>query len=305
MSIHRLALLTSFMTFGLIVFGGFVVSTGSGMGCGPEWPLCNGAVIPELSGATLIEFAHRVIALIVQALSALLMLKILRENRSVIQKNVAIGMMGTLLVQILLGAIVVFLHVPAIIVTIHLIVAMVYLASLIWIWRYSKPTFIPYHNEYRLPLNRQKRMKYHLNIVLTMLLFTFGIGGYIKHQHGVNRNAFEWLFLSKPIPQNMVDTLEAVHFVLAAVAAVYIFTLTVVAFKNGWGEKIENRFALTSIIVFVQAVIGLVMIWFEMPVSLAVLHLAFATLIFAIIVESRITLDILSDRKIENINQIG
>src|SRR5579871_6711204 len=40
--------------------GGLVRATGSGAGCGNNWPLCNGQVVfgtPAL--ATVIEFAHR------------------------------------------------------------------------------------------------------------------------------------------------------------------------------------------------------------------------------------------------------
>jgi cytochrome c oxidase assembly protein subunit 15 len=43
------------------VWGAFVRATGSGAGCGSHWPLCDGAIFPEVaSAATLIEFSHRV-----------------------------------------------------------------------------------------------------------------------------------------------------------------------------------------------------------------------------------------------------
>ncbi|MBX6377416.1 MAG: cytochrome AA3 biosynthesis protein, partial [Clostridia bacterium] len=35
---RRLGLATLVGTYVLIVFGGFVASSGSGMGCGPDWP---------------------------------------------------------------------------------------------------------------------------------------------------------------------------------------------------------------------------------------------------------------------------
>jgi heme A synthase len=43
----------------VILVGALVRATGSGAGCGPSWPTCHGQVIPELQGATAIEFAHR------------------------------------------------------------------------------------------------------------------------------------------------------------------------------------------------------------------------------------------------------
>lgn len=45
-----------------IVFGAFVRATGSGAGCGPNWPSCQGEVLPELEGATAIEFTHRALS---------------------------------------------------------------------------------------------------------------------------------------------------------------------------------------------------------------------------------------------------
>jgi len=43
----------------VILMGAIVRATGSGAGCGPSWPTCTGEVIPELEGATAVEFAHR------------------------------------------------------------------------------------------------------------------------------------------------------------------------------------------------------------------------------------------------------
>ncbi|NJN14937.1 MAG: heme A synthase [Oscillochloris sp.] len=45
----------------VIMWGAFVRATGSGAGCGRHWPLCNGEVIPRAEQIeTLIEFAHRI-----------------------------------------------------------------------------------------------------------------------------------------------------------------------------------------------------------------------------------------------------
>lgn len=47
--------------FVVLVMGARVTNTGSAMGCGGSWPLCNGKFIPEMAGATLIEFSHRAV----------------------------------------------------------------------------------------------------------------------------------------------------------------------------------------------------------------------------------------------------
>src|SRR5450631_4030252 len=47
----------------VILWGALVRATGSGAGCGGHWPLCNGAVLPNVSQiATMIELTHRVMS---------------------------------------------------------------------------------------------------------------------------------------------------------------------------------------------------------------------------------------------------
>lgn len=45
---------------GVILLGALVRATGSGAGCGRSWPTCQGEIVPQLEGATAIEFTHRV-----------------------------------------------------------------------------------------------------------------------------------------------------------------------------------------------------------------------------------------------------
>lgn len=73
---RRLVNITILATFALIVLGGIVRVSDSGLGCGPAgsgthgWPLCNGRGVPILEGATLIEFSHRIAAATVGILVA-------------------------------------------------------------------------------------------------------------------------------------------------------------------------------------------------------------------------------------------
>ncbi|NMO95621.1 COX15/CtaA family protein [Paenibacillus lemnae] len=47
----------------LATFGGMVVTkTESGLGCGREWPLCNGKFVPAYTLASMIEYSHRAVS---------------------------------------------------------------------------------------------------------------------------------------------------------------------------------------------------------------------------------------------------
>lgn len=64
----------------VILLGALVRATGSGAGCGNSWPTCDGRVIPELEGATAIEFTHRAVSGIALALVAMLVVLVWRRT---------------------------------------------------------------------------------------------------------------------------------------------------------------------------------------------------------------------------------
>lgn len=140
----RLGIASSIATFALIVFGGIVRITGSGLGCGDDWPLCNGHLIPPFDVPTMIEYGHRMAALLVSAMvGAVLLLAwiIKRKSRSIESQSLtgsgsrlwrrAILAVVLLVTQILLGAVTVWLELPPASVIIHLGTAMLLLAALI------------------------------------------------------------------------------------------------------------------------------------------------------------------------------
>jgi heme A synthase len=137
-NLRRLAVVTALLTFALIVLGGVVRITGSGMGCGDDWPLCNGRLIPSLADiATVIEWGHRLVALLLSLMiagTALLALA-LRSVPGVAGPGGPLRSASLaavlLVVQVMLGAITVWLELPPAVIVLHLSVSMGLLASLI------------------------------------------------------------------------------------------------------------------------------------------------------------------------------
>ena len=52
-------------TYILILLGGYVTTSNSGLGCGESWPLCQGQILPTLTAPVLIELSHRVFNFVV------------------------------------------------------------------------------------------------------------------------------------------------------------------------------------------------------------------------------------------------
>ena len=116
-------------TYLLIVLGAVVRITGSGLGCGDHWPLCNGHFFPPTGDiGTVIEWSHRLVA----ALVSILVLALAAYTAWRRMPNKAPYIAALLLVlQVLLGAITVKLELPAWSVVLHLGTAMLLLATLL------------------------------------------------------------------------------------------------------------------------------------------------------------------------------
>src|SRR5262249_35933425 len=61
--IRNLAFFTAALAYALIVLGAVVRISGSGLGCGDHWPMCNGHWFPPFDDIrTVIEWSHRLVA---------------------------------------------------------------------------------------------------------------------------------------------------------------------------------------------------------------------------------------------------
>src|SRR5207247_920808 len=133
----RLAWAAAACTYLLIILGAIVRITGSGMGCGDHWPLCNGKLLPPLDLPTLIEYGHRLAAALVSVLVSGLAAYAWWLGRGAgsgeryVPSRTAYVALGLLIVQVLLGAVTVKLALPPWTVILHLGTAMLLLATLI------------------------------------------------------------------------------------------------------------------------------------------------------------------------------
>ncbi|MGZ5356813.1 MAG: COX15/CtaA family protein [Solirubrobacterales bacterium] len=132
---------TAVATFALIVLGGVVRVSESGLGCGPGgsgtegWPLCNGEAVPFFHNTeVIIEFSHRTLAAIVTALIvtlAWIAYRHLRELRWPLRLTVAAGVL--VLVQAALGGLTVEKSLAEELVAAHLGLAMILIGLMLWI----------------------------------------------------------------------------------------------------------------------------------------------------------------------------
>jgi cytochrome c oxidase assembly protein subunit 15 len=150
---RKLVWVMVFLTFDLIVFGGFTRLTDSGLGC-PDWPGCYGEANPFLAHEQIaaaeaamptgpvtvakawIEMIHRYLAMGIGALILALLFTSVKQWRrthdAVFQPAMPIALLASVLVQGAFGAWTVTLKLQPVIVTIHLLLGMTLLAMLVW-----------------------------------------------------------------------------------------------------------------------------------------------------------------------------
>lgn len=124
---HRFAMLTAAATFFLVIAGGLVTSTGSGLAV-PDWPLSYGQFFPPMVGGIFFEHGHRMVAGAVGLLTfALATWLWFGDNRRWV-RMMGIGAVAAVLAQAALGGITVLFLLPTPISVGHAGLAMAFFA---------------------------------------------------------------------------------------------------------------------------------------------------------------------------------
>ena len=121
--LHRYAMLTAFCTFLLVIAGGLVTSTGSGLAV-PDWPLSYGMFFPPLVGGILYEHGHRMIAGAVGIMTMLLAAWMWRSEPRRWARRLAAAAVLVVLAQAGLGGLTVIFLLPTAISVAHAGLAM-------------------------------------------------------------------------------------------------------------------------------------------------------------------------------------
>ena len=244
-------------TYLLIVLGGIVRITGSGMGCGDHWPVCNGRLFPPLNDIqTLIEWTHRLVAAIVSLLVAGLaaFTWYLRRGAGSGTSRLGYWALALLVVQVLLGAVTVKLALPPWTVILHLGTAMVLFATLLLAARGA---------------NRWTSRPALPALVLATVL----LGALVANLGAATACLGFPLCNGQVLPAgNYLQHLHWTHRLLAYAVTVSILVWAVRSRRPG-------PWMVFALVVF-QVAIAAVMVWLGLPRELQAAHLAVGTAVW-------------------------
>lgn len=309
---RKLAWVTLFLTFDLIVFGAFTRLTDSGLGC-PDWPGCYGQANPlqahaDISAAQAampsgpvtvvkawIEMIHRYLAMcvgvLIIALMAIAWRKWLQSGRKAIKFSPLFPtvLFGFVCLQGAFGAWTVTMKLQPVIVTIHLLLGMTLLALLAWFG--ARQSNHPQVSRLAVALNR------HAVFALVLLAIQIALGGWVSTNYATLAcpdfplcqgmlwpemdfaNGFTlWrnLGMTSSGEYLPVHALTAIHWTHRFFAFAVIAVIAWLALRAARVDGLRKIARWLLAMIVLQFTIGVLTVFLEFPLALAVAHNASA-----------------------------
>ena len=272
---RALAVATTVATYVLVVLGGVVRVSGSGLGC-PDWPLCQGRAYPPLELHAIIEYSHRTAASLTSllvVLTAAVALIAWRRRRDIAVPATAALLL--LIVQVVLGAITVRLELPPIIVLAHLATAMALLGALCITATAAFTSGLRGAGDaIASRWARGAAAGTYLLILSGSLVVGSGASGACDGWP-LCGGGFSFAFDRLPL-------IQLFHRGTAAVLGLLvIYALVAVLRRHRGVPAVRSTVALTLTALFLQVAVGAAVVLLHLPAALRGLHLALATAVWA------------------------
>jgi heme A synthase len=285
---RRLVLATGIATFVLIIVGGVVRVSDSGLGCGPAgsgfhgWPFCNGDVVPGMDLNSIVEYTHRAVAGIVSIMILAIVVLAWRRHREYLAPAVALLLL--VVAQAALGGATVEDNLEEAYVAAHLCLAMLLLGGLLYLYRaVSGASATDGGPGLRV-----------LSIAASVaVLCTIVAGGYMAGTQNYGRSDYQLgqgahHACGKQFPTcngefmpfgraKLVD-IHLTHRAFMYLASLLVISLVVVAIRRG--VLTRHAWALAGLLAL-QILVGALNVWLDEYELMILLHLALGTILWA------------------------
>ncbi len=276
----------------VILFGAWVRITGSGDGCGANWPDCHGEFIPRDlldEHSTLIEYTHRVTSGI---LGPMVLLLVFWAKKRFGSKHpvfwASIVTLIFIIIESLIGAALVMGELVAdddsvgraVMISVHLVntMALTGSAALVAWWSTGKP----------LPKWREKtRLTVLLLVALGGLLLTNASGAItalgdtlFPTDPTIGEGLFAAVRDDLSSANHFLVRLRVIHPVVAVITVLYIMALTWVIRLRDVTDLVDRWAGFTLALVIAQTLIGVVNIMLAAPGWIQLIHLLFAQFVW-------------------------
>jgi heme A synthase len=285
---RRLVLATAIATFVLIIVGGVVRVSDSGLGCGPAgsgfhgWPFCNGDVVPGVDLNSIVEYTHRVLAIVVGFMIVAIVVQAWRRQREL--RGPAAALLVLVIAQGALGGATVEENLEEAYVAAHLGLAMLLLGLLLYLWR-------AVNGARQVAGGPRLRV---LSIAASVaVLCTIVAGGYMAGTQNYGRADYQLgdgahhacgkefptcngEFM--PFGKAKLTDIHLTHRAFMYLASLLVIALVVTAIRRG--VLTRHAWALAGLLAL-QVLVGALNVWLDEYELLILLHLALGTLLWA------------------------
>lgn len=264
--------------FLLMTLGNVVSATGSGLAC-PDWPLCHGRLVPPFAPDVLVEYGHRVGAMLTSLLLVGTVVTTIRRSPAPGARRVGSLLLLLLAVQVSLGGITVLLKLPDLVSTAHLVTALLILAGLIVLLETgaAPPRGIDLAGDVGRGGARAARLA---AVGLVVLLVQLAVGGYVRHSGaGLACPDFP-LCGGDLVPAHWLGTVHSVHRWLG-IALLGLFLHLALA-ARGTHVQGSTRWALG--LATLQVVLGIATVLWQLPPSARAGHAALGYALWGVLV---------------------
>ncbi len=277
----RLATTTAVLMFALIVVGSVVRTTGSGLAC-PDWPLCHGRLIPPLQFNILVEWFHRLLALVVGLglIATAGWTAARRETRARLGGLAALCIV-LYLSQAFLGALTVWKLLDPNVVSGHLAMALLLFAALLTLALVARQEGVePGSRTGAGDAPRASGVQPWFAISVGAIWLQAVLGGMVSTNHA-SLVCPDWPTCNGEWfpPFSGLIGLQMAHRYGAYLLTAFMGAL---AFRSRSVPPVRALGTTLFVLVLLQGVIGVVNLWLGIPVWVSALHLANAALMLAL-----------------------
>jgi cytochrome c oxidase assembly protein subunit 15 len=267
--VSRITLANAVANAAIVVTGGAVRLTGSGLGC-PTWPRCTDesfVATPELAGHGVIEFGNRLLTFALTAVAIATVVVVFRSVRRDLRALAAIGFLG-IPAQALLGGITVLTGLNPWTVAAHFLLSMVLVAVATILWLRSREPGVGQ------PLLRRPFVLLVTGIAAaTAVVLVIGTVVTGSGPHSGDPEAGRTGFDPELVSQLHAD----VVFLLIGLTV----ALLVALYAIDSPARVRRATRDLLVIELAQGVVGYVQYFTDLPVALVLLHMLGAVLITA------------------------
>jgi cytochrome c oxidase assembly protein subunit 15 len=267
--VSRAALVNAVANGAIVVTGGAVRLTGSGLGC-PTWPRCTGSSIvptPELAGHGVIEFTNRLLTFALTAAAIATVVFVFRSVRRDLRRLAVLSLLG-IPAQALLGGITVLTGLNPWTVAAHFLVSMVLVAVATTLWLRSREPGVGQ------PLLQRPFVLLVAGIaVVTAAVLFIGTVVTGSGPHSGDPKAGRTGFDPQLVSQLHAD----VVFLLVGLTVATLVAL----YATDSPDRIRRATRDLLIVQLAQGLVGYVQYFTNLPIALVLLHMLGAVLITA------------------------